>query len=101
MSKAVRDAMLSFMSAMAEAQALATKEAQAAGIVHAREASPTKYKGRKPSFSAEQLLEIGQLSQQGVGNNEIARRVGLSKFSVSRILQDIDAASEKLAKWGQ
>jgi len=24
----------------------------------------------------------------------------LSKFSVSRILQDMDAASEKLAKWG-
>jgi DNA-binding transcriptional regulator LsrR (DeoR family) len=42
-----------------------------------------------------------QLSQQGVGNNEIARRVGLSKFSVSRILQDIDVASEKLVKWGQ
>ena len=42
---------------------------------------------------------LDQLSQQGVGNNEIARRVGLSKFSVSRILQDIDAASEKLAKW--
>ena len=99
MGKAIRDAMLSFMSAMAEAQAAASKEAQAAGIAHARDASPTKYKGRKPSFSAEQLLEIGQLSQQGVGNNEIARRIGLSKFSVSRILQDIDAASEKLAKW--
>jgi len=42
---------------------------------------------------------LDQLSQQGVGNNEIARRIGLSKFSVSRILQDIDAASEKLAKW--
>ena len=100
MGKAIRDAMLSFMSAMAEAQAAASKEAQAAGIAHARAMTPAKYKGRKPSFTAEQLLEIGQLSQQGVGNNEIARRVGLSKFSVSRILQDMDAASEKLAKWG-
>ena len=99
MSKAVRDAMLSFMSAMAEAQAVASKEAQAAGIAHARGAAPTKYKGRKPSFSAKQLLEIGQLLQQGVGNNEIARRVGLSKFSVSRILQDIDAAHMKLMRW--
>ena len=27
--------------------------------------------------------------------------LGLSKFSVSRILQDMDAASEKLAKWRQ
>ena len=100
MGKAIRDAMLSFMSAMAEAQAAASKEAQAAGIAHAKAMTPAKYKGRKPSFTAEQLLEIGQLSQQGVGNNEIARRVRLSKFSVSRILQDIDAASEKLAKWG-
>ena len=44
---------------------------------------------------------LDHLSQQGVGNNEIVRRVGLSKFSVSRILQDMDAVSEKLAKWGQ
>jgi putative DNA-invertase from lambdoid prophage Rac len=99
MGKAVRDAMLSFMSAMAEAQAVAMKEAQAAGIAHAREAAPMKYKGRKPSFTAEQLMQIEQLSQQGVGNNEIARRVGLSKFAVSRILKDVEAAQVKLWRW--
>ena len=44
-------------------------------------------------------MEIRQLSQQSVGNNEIARQVGLSKFVVSRILRDIDAAYEKLARW--
>ena len=95
------DPMLSFMSAMAEAQAVAMKEAQAAGIAHARDAAPMKYRGRKPSFTAEQLMEIRQLSQQVVGNNEIARQVGLSKFAVSRILRDIDAAYEKLARWEQ
>ena len=99
MGKAVRDAMLSFMSAMAEAQAVAMKEAQAAGIAHAREAAPMKYKGRKPSFTAEQLMQIEQLSQQGVGNNEIARQVGLSKFAVSRILKDVEAAQIKLRRW--
>ena len=99
MSKAVRDAMLSFMSAMAEAQAVAIKEAQAAGIAHARDAAPTKYKGRKPSFTAEKLMQIEQLSQQGVGNNEIARQVGLSKFAVSRILKDVEAAQIKLGRW--
>ncbi len=99
MGKAVRDAMLSFMSAMAEAQAVAMKEAQAAGIAHAREAAPMKYKGRKPSFTAEQLMQIEQLSQQGVGNNEIARQVGLSKFAVSRILKDVEAAQMKLGRW--
>ena len=99
MGKAVRDAMLSFMSAMAEAQAAAMKEAQAVGIAHARETAPTKYRGRKPSFTAEQLTHIEQLSQQGVGNNEIARQVGLSKFAVSRILKDIVAAQVKLRRW--
>ena len=99
MGKAVRDAMLSFMSAMAEAQAVAMKEAQAAGIAHAREAAPMKYKGRKPSFTAEQVMQIEQLSQQGVGNNEIARQVGLSKFAVSRILKDVEAAQMKLWRW--
>ena len=99
MGKAVRDAMLSFMSAMAEAQAVSMKEAQAAGIAHAREAAPMKYKGRKPSFTAEQLMQIEQLSQQGVGNNEIARQVGLSKFAVSRILKDVEAAQMKLGRW--
>ena len=58
-----------------------------------------KYIGRKPSFTAEQLMEIRQLSQQSVGNNEIARQVGLSKFAVSRILKDINSAHEKLARW--
>ena len=96
MGKAVRDAMLSFMSA---AQAVAMKEAQAAGIAYARDAAPMKYKGRKPSFTAEQLMQIEQLSQQGVGNNEIARRVGLSKFAVSRILKDVEAAQMKLWRW--
>lgn len=99
MGKAVRDAMLSFMSAMAEAQAAAMKEAQAVGIAHARETAPTKYRGRKPSFTAEQLTHIEQLSQQGVGNNEIARQVGLSKFAVSRVLKDIVAAQVKLDRW--
>ena len=77
------------------------KEAQAVGIAHARDAAPMKYRGRKPSFTAEQLMQIRQLSQQSVGNNEIARQVGLSKFAVSRILRDIDAAYEKLARWEQ
>ena len=96
---AERDAVLSFMSTMAEAQAAAMKEAQAAGIAHARETAPAKYRGRKPSFTAEQLTHIEQLSQQGVGNNEIARQVGLSKFAVSRVLKDIVAAQMKLGRW--
>ena len=97
--RAVQDATLSFISAMAEAQAIANKEAQAAGIAHARETTPTKYRGRKPSYTNEQLTKIEQLLQKDVGNNEIARQVGLSKFAVSRILKDVESAYAKLSRW--
>lgn len=100
MSKAVRDAMLSFMSAMAEAQAMASKEAQKAGIAHAKAfGGASKYRGRKPTYTHEQLEQIQQLVTEGVGNNEIARRVGLSKFAVSRICKDVDAAYAKIEAW--
>ena len=99
MSKAVRDAMLSFMSAMAEAQAVATKEAQAAGIAAAKVSDQTKYRGRKPSFTTDHLEQIQRMMADGVGNNEMARRTGLSKFAVSRICKDVDAAYGKLHAW--
>ena len=99
MSKAVRDAMLSFMSAMAEAQAVATKEAQAAGIAAAKASGAKKYRGRKPSFTTDHLEQIQRMMADGVGNNEMARRTGLSKFAVSRICKDVDAAYGKLHAW--
>ena len=100
MAKAIRDAMLSFMSAMAEAQALAMKEAQSAGIAHAKANKPDSYKGRKPSYTAAQVNLIMQKFKEGDGVNKIARNVGLSKFSVSRITRDPDKALESLSRWG-
>ncbi len=100
MAKAIRDAMLSFMSAMAEAQALAMKEAQSAGIAHAKANRPDSYKGRKPSYTAAQVGLIMQKFKEGDGVNKIARDVGLSKFSVSRITRDPDKALESLSRWG-
>jgi DNA invertase Pin-like site-specific DNA recombinase len=99
MAKAIRDAMLSFMSAMAEAQALAMKEAQSAGIAHAKATKPESYKGRKPSYTAAQVSLIMQKFKEGDGVNKIARDVGLSKFSVSRITRDPDKALESLSRW--
>ena len=99
MAKAMRDAMLSFMSAMAEAQALAMKEAQSAGIAHAKATKPDSYKGRKPSYTAAQVSLIMQKFKEGDGVNKIARDVGLSKFSVSRITRDPDKALESLSRW--
>jgi putative DNA-invertase from lambdoid prophage Rac len=53
--KAVRDAMIAFMAATAQAQAEATKAAQKAGIAHAKQQGEVKYKGRKPSYTLAQL----------------------------------------------
>src|ERR1700758_3172062 len=58
MQMAVRDALIAFMAATAQAQAEATKEAQRAGIEHAK-ANGEGYRGRKPSYTREQL-EIAQ-----------------------------------------
>src|SRR5208337_3080063 len=55
MQKAVRDALIAFMAAMAEAQAEATREAQRAGIAHARANEPLSYRGRKPTFDRARL----------------------------------------------
>ena len=99
MSKAVRDSMLSFMSAMAEAQTIAMKEAQAAGIAHAKSTNPEAYKGRKPSFSLQQVNLIMQKFGEGVGVNQIARELDMSKFSVSRITRNPDKARASLQRW--
>jgi DNA invertase Pin-like site-specific DNA recombinase len=50
MQQAVRDALIAFMAAMAQAQAEATKSAQRAGIDHSRMVKPSAYLGRKPSY---------------------------------------------------
>ena len=99
MAKAVRDAMLSFMSAMAEAQAVAMKEAQAAGIENAKVNNPLAYRGRKPSYTFDQVLEVMEKFEHGTGVNQIAREVGLSKFAVSRITRNPEGARERLYLW--
>src|SRR4051812_45806024 len=56
MQQAVRDALIAFMAATAQAQAEATKEAQRAGIDHAKCAGV--YRGRRPTFDRTQLQAI-------------------------------------------
>ena len=103
MSKAVRDAMLSFMSAMAEAQTIAMKEAQSAGIAHAKSQGSEgrdKYRGRKPSYTFEDYCNVLALRKVGFGVNETARRTDLNKFVVSRISLHQYETYEALEKWG-
>ena len=56
MQQAVRDSLIAFMAATAQAQAEASKEAQKAGIAHAQQHDDgTKYRGRKPTFTRQRI----------------------------------------------
>lgn len=98
MQRAVRDALIAFMAALGEAQAEATKQAQRAGIEHAR-AKGDRYLGRRPTYTRDQLDTVVGLTAAGKGASEIARSTGLSRPTVIRIRADAGAASAALARW--
>jgi putative DNA-invertase from lambdoid prophage Rac len=98
MQKAVRDALIAFMAASAEAQAEATKQAQRAGIDHAR-ANGDGYLGRKPSYTREQLRAVLE-TPNGTGVSRIARATGLTRQTIYRIQSDPAAAERAMAAWG-
>ncbi len=100
MQKAVRDALIAFMAATAEAQAEATREAQKAGIAYARAAEPHHYRGRKPSFDRMQLRIIRDLLAQDAGPTAIAEAAGVSRQVVYRVHDDPAKAEAMLAEWG-
>jgi DNA invertase Pin-like site-specific DNA recombinase len=100
MQKAVRDALIGFMAAMAQAQAEGTKDAQRAGISHAKANDHTAYRGRKPSFSREQFKTVITLAGQGTMNtSQIAKSVGLDRMAVARIRHDPAKAERQLFTW--
>lgn len=100
--KAVRDALIGFMAATAEAQAEATKEAQKAGIKMAKEGAEaaTKYKGRKPTFDRAQLSRVVELLAQDVSPTAIADETGVPRQTVYRIKEDQAKAHALLESWG-
>ena len=98
--KAVRDALIGFMAATAQAQAEATKEAQKAGIAAAREKDGiTKYRGRKPSFDVEKLQRVHDLLAFGMSPTAIASEVGVSRQAVYRIKEDPKAMAAAATAW--
>ena len=97
MQMAVRDALISFLAATAQAQAEATREAQKAGIAYAK-GQAGKYRGRKPSYGAEQIEQVVSLLET-MNPNAVAKSVGLSRQAVLRIAADPDAAYARVAKW--
>jgi DNA invertase Pin-like site-specific DNA recombinase len=100
MQQAVRDALIGFMAATAQAQAEATKEAQRAGIEHAK-ASADRYKGRKPSYNRSQYQLVRDMLGQEAGTSAIASAVGITRQSVLRIKASPEQAEAALAAWGK
>jgi putative DNA-invertase from lambdoid prophage Rac len=100
MQKAVRNALIAFMAAMAEAQAEATREAQRAGIAHAKATERHSYRGRKPSFDRTQLGIIRDLLAQNASPTAISDAAGVSRQVVYRVQDDPAKAEAMLAEWG-
>lgn len=98
---AVRDALIAFMAATAQAQAEATKAAQKAGIRAAREAqdSATRYRGRKPTFDVEQLHRTSELLSMGMSPSAISAEVGIPRATVYRIKEDPAKMVRLLETW--
>ena len=97
--QAVRDALIAFMAATAEAQAIATKEAQRAGI-DAAKSDPRSYRGRKPSFTRETYQTVARMLDQGAGASAISSVTKLSRQAILRIRDDRPAAERAMAVWG-
>jgi putative DNA-invertase from lambdoid prophage Rac len=100
MKQAIRDSLVAFMAAMAQAQTEVTKEAQKAGIAHAQAHDDgTKYRGRKPTFTCEQFVRVRELLNQGLGISAIAKTVGLKRQSVYRIRLEPEKQVSALQAW--
>ena len=97
--KVVRDAMILFMAAQAQAEA--TKAAQKAGIAHAKQQAEVKYKGRKPSYTRAQLDLVRTMLDQYQGISVIAKAADLSRQTIYRIEQNPAVAEAVLATWGE
>lgn len=97
MQMAVRDALIAFLAATAQAQAEATREAQKAGIAHAK-AHQGKYRGRKPSYTCKQIEQVESLPA-GMNTTDAARATGLSRQAVLRIRANPQDAYARVAKW--
>lgn len=110
MQQAVRDALIAFMAATAQAQAEATKEAQKAGIAAAKAAHDTdegagpntlqRYRGKKPTFNRAALDMVRDMLATGAGDSAIAKASGLGRQTVIRIKLDPAKAEAALARWG-
>jgi DNA invertase Pin-like site-specific DNA recombinase len=96
MQMAVRDALIGFRAATAQAQAEATKEAQRAGIEHAK-ANGESYRGRSQAIAA--TTPCRTCLARAPTSSRSRRRRTWSRQTVYRIKDDPAAAEAALATW--
>ena len=83
--------MLTVLGSVAAFEREIMLERQREGIARAK--AEGKYKGRKPTAMAK-ADEVKQLQAEGIGASEIARRVGIGRASVYRILGAAESAAD-------
>lgn len=89
-STAAGKAFLDMLAVFAEFETNLRKERQAEGIARAKAAGV--YKGRKPSIDPNALRAM---RNEGLGASEIARRLGIGRASVYRVLERDATASDR------
>lgn len=100
MTVAVRDALIGFMAAMAQAETETRKAAQRAGIEAAKQ-KEDKYKGRKPTYSRKQLMQVQDMLASSATISSIAKETGLTRQTIYRIKDTPETCERSLALWGE
>jgi DNA invertase Pin-like site-specific DNA recombinase len=97
MTMAVRDALIAFMAASAQAQAEATKEAQKTGVDNLK--AQGGYRGRKPTYRKDQVEQALAMKSEGVPISTIAKSLALSRQTIYRIHSDPAEAMRIVTQW--
>ena len=93
MRQAVRDTLIAFMAATAQAQAEATKSAQRAGIDHSAERSSTHtWDANRPMTGLRDRIRLALDNARPPSLSVVAKADGLSKQTVFKLKQDPQAA---------
>lgn len=89
------DLLLSLLGAVAEFERSMILERTREGIAIAKAAG--RYKGRKPTLSRDQAIELKRLINEGVSKSAVAHRLGISRATVYEYLKLCDEAIAVLA----
>ncbi len=85
--------MLNILGSVAQFEREVMLERQREGIAKAK--AEGKYKGRAPT-ARRKSKEVHSLRKEGVGATEIAKRLGIGRASVYRILADVSDGEERI-----